>query len=152
MTLQTKSADTRKRIFRPGAQALVSGLVVLVFLIFADQVSVYFGLTGSQRVLDDICGAIIAGVLVFWNERRRMKFIAEKLKTIELLNHHVRNALQVITYSIYRQGDAAQVAEIQDAVSRIDWALREILPGEALESKDYPKKPNHPSIRHSASA
>lgn len=112
----------------------------------------YLGLTGSQRVLDDICGAIIAGVLMYWNESRRVKFLTEKLKTIELLNHHVRNALQVITYSIYRQGNAAQVAEIQDAVSRIDWALREILPGEALKTKDYPKKPNHPATRHSASA
>ena|SRR5579884_2340978 len=152
MTPQTESAHTRKRIFRPGAQALVSGLIVLVFLIFADQVSLYFGLTGSQRVIDDICGAIIAGVLVYWNERRRVKFLAEKLNTIELLNHHVRNALQVITYSVYRQGKAEQVAEIQDAVSRIDWALREILPGEALETKDYPKNPSQPSTRHSATA
>ena len=140
------------RIFRPGTQALVSGLVVLVFLIFADQVSVYFGLTGSQRVIDDICGAIIAAVLVYWNERRRVRYLVEKLSTIELLNHHVRNALQVITYSAYRQGNDEQVAEIQHAVSRIDWALREILPGEGLETKHYPKNPNQPSTRHSAIA
>ncbi|HZU42568.1 MAG TPA: hypothetical protein VE994_07855 [Terriglobales bacterium] len=152
MNLHTRSAHARKGLFHPGAQAVLYGIVVLAFLCAADQVSMYFGLTGSERVIDDICGAIIAGVLVYWNERRRVRFLTEKLKTIELLNHHVRNALQVITYSVYRQGNTEQVAEIQDAVNRIDWALREILPGHDLDTDNYPKKPSQPTPRNTATA
>lgn len=148
MTLRYRLAG--KNLFRPGVQAALYGAIVLVFLIFADQVSVRFGLTGSQRVIDDICGAIIAGVLVYWNERRRVRFLTEKLTTIELMNHHVRNALQVITYSVYRQGSSEQVTEIQDAVNRIDWALREILPGKASDEKAALKKRNSSTARNSA--
>jgi hypothetical protein len=45
------------------------------------------------------------------------------------MNHHIRNALQIIRYAGYRQPEARQTMEIEDAVKRIDWALREVLPG-----------------------
>ena len=43
------------------------------------------------------------------------------------MNHHVRNALQVIAYS---DNSTEQPSVVQDAVRRIEWALREVLPGE----------------------
>ncbi len=89
-------------------------------------------------------------MLVYWNERRRVRFLTEKLTTIELMNHHVRNALQVITYSVYRQGSSEQVTEIQDAVNRIDWALREILPGKASDEKAPSKERDSSAARNSA--
>jgi hypothetical protein len=60
------------------------------------------------------------------------------LKTIELMNHHVRNALQVIVDSAYLHGHAQQLDEIQMSVKRIDWALREILPGRVLDEYNDP--------------
>lgn len=147
---QTNSVEKRKRLLRPGTQAVFYGIIVLAFLFLADQISMHYGLTGSERVVDDICGAIIAGGLVYWNERRRVKFLTEKVRTIELLNHHVRNALQVITYSIYRQGNTGQIAEIQDAVNRIDWALREILPGPAADENRVRQKSVNGSATDSA--
>jgi uncharacterized membrane protein len=142
MSRATMSQSSYKTFLRPATPAIIWGLVVLVFLGLADQLSMHYGLKESQRVVDDICGAIIAGVLVYWYERRRTRYISEKLKTIELMNHHVRNALQVISYSTYVQAHSQQISDIRDAINKIDWALREILPAEgARESKPAPQEP-----------
>ena len=125
--------------FHPGMQALTYGLIVLLFLVLADQLSVHYGLKESQRVVDDFCGATIAGLFVYRYERGRAKYLREKLKTIELMNHHVRNAMQVIVDSVYVHGHAEQLAEIQNSVKRIDWALREILPGRVLDEYGAPE-------------
>jgi hypothetical protein len=44
------------------------------------------------------------------------------------MNHHVRNALQTIAYSPYTEQEK-QIRMIAESVSRIEWALREVLPG-----------------------
>jgi len=139
MSHQTSSWQSRKALFHPGLKAAAYGLLVLAFLILTDQVSAHYGLKESQRVLDDIGGAIIAAVLVYRIEYDHAKYLNEKLKTIELMNHHVRNALQVIIDSVYLHGHAQQLAEIQDSVKRINWALREILPGRILDEYEGPE-------------
>lgn len=53
---------------------------------------------------------------------------AERLKVIADMNHHIRNALQVIAYHSTIREDKKSVAVIDDAVKRISWALREVLP------------------------
>lgn len=46
------------------------------------------------------------------------------------MNHHTRNALQVIvSRSVLSMADSAAIEDIRQAVGRIDWCLREILPG-----------------------
>jgi hypothetical protein len=125
--------------FHPGVQGLVYGLIVLLFLVLADQLSIHYGLRESQRVVDDICGATVVGLFVCRYERGRARYLRERLKTIELMNHHVRNAMQVIVGSVYVHGHAQQLAEIQNSVKRIDWALREILPGRVLDEYDAPE-------------
>ena len=119
---------------------MIYGLLVLTFLVVADQLSAYYGLRESQRVLDDLFGAVIAALLVYRHEYTRSKYLSEKLKTIEMMNHHVRNALQVIVDSAYLHGHAEQVKQIQDSAKRIDWALREILPGRILDQYEAPAK------------
>lgn len=129
--------------FNPAIRAVLYSLLVLVFLVLADQLSIRYGLPESQRVLDDVCGAIVAGLLVYRNEYARSRYLNEKLKTIEMMNHHVRNALQVIVDSVYVYGHAQQVEEIQQSIKRIDWALREILPGRVLDQYEDPANPGH---------
>jgi hypothetical protein len=126
------------RLLNPAVRAVVYGSLVLLFLVLTDQLSAYYGLAESQRILDDSCGGIIAGLLIYRLEHNRAKYLNEKLKTIELMNHHVRNALQVIVDSAYLHGHAQQVDEIQMSVKRIDWALREILPGRVLDEYNDP--------------
>ena len=130
--------DRAKSLLNPAVKAVMYGALVLVFLVLTDQVSAYYGLAESQRILDDSCGGIIAGLLIYRIEYNRAKYLTEKLKTIELMNHHVRNALQVIVDSAYLHGHAEQLAEIQNSVKRIDWALREILPGRVLDEYNDP--------------
>jgi hypothetical protein len=127
-----------KRLLNPAVRATMYGALVLLFLVLTDQLSAYYGLAESQRILDDSCGGIIAGLLIYRLERNRAKYLNEKLKTIELMNHHVRNALQVIVDSAYLHGHAQQLDEIQMSVKRIDWALREILPGRVLDEYNDP--------------
>ena len=79
-----------------------------------------------------ITGAI-AAYLFFQlaaQEKRRRELVRERMNTVASLNHHVRNALQVIKYAGgARSGvNAMQVQLIDAAVNRIEWALREVLP------------------------
>jgi len=116
----------------------IVGSVVVIFLFLTDQLSSHYGLTEPQRILDDFCGGIVAGLLVYRYERGRSKYLNERLKTIELMNHHVRNALQTIVSSAYAHGHDQQLDEIRTSVKRIEWALREILPGRVLDNYDEP--------------
>jgi hypothetical protein len=127
-----------KRLMNPALRAAMYGALVLLFLVLTDQLSAYYGLAESQRILDDSCGGIIAGLLIYRLEHNRATYLNEKLKTIELMNHHVRNALQVIIDSAYLHGHAQQLDDIQKSVKRIDWALREILPGHVLDKYNDP--------------
>ena len=117
---------------RPGLQALLYGGLVLALLLIADEVSIRYGLRESQRVIDDLIGAGIAGLLIYRHERNRSRLVQEKLQTIELMNHHVRNALQPIIDSAYLNGHSEHIEVIRQSVRRIDWALREILPGHVV--------------------
>ena len=129
---------SRNPWFPPGISGVMFGSVVVIFLFLTDQLSIHYGLTESQRILDDFCGGIIAGLLIYRYERGRSKYLHERLKTIELMNHHVRNALQTIVSSAYTHGHEQQLDEIRTSVTRIEWALREILPGRVLDNYDEP--------------
>jgi len=70
----------------------------------------------------------------FWEamrrDRERRDFVRERLRTISEMNHHIRNALQVISFYSYRDQDEKAVDNLKQAVNRIEWALNEVLPGE----------------------
>jgi hypothetical protein len=129
----------------PGISAVIFGSVVFMFLFAIEQLSIRFGLPKQQRIIDDFCGGLIVGLLIYRYEYIRSKYLNEKLKTIELMNHHVRNALNVIVASVYVHGHDKQLNEIQIAVNRIGWALREILPGRVLNDyrETVAKRPPH---------
>src|SRR6476659_9483528 len=129
---------SRNPWFPPAMSAGIVGSVVVIFLFLTDQLSSHYGLTGPQRILDDFCGGIVAGLLDYRYERGRSKYLNERLKTIELMNHHVRTALQTIVSSAYAHGHDQQLDEIRTSVKRIEWALREILPGRVLDNYDEP--------------
>ena len=75
---------------------------------------------------------IVAGFLFYSLtniERLRRNVMRERLRTIAEMNHHIRNSLQVITYASATRQDAESVELIRTSVERIEWALREVLPG-----------------------
>jgi hypothetical protein len=90
-----------------------------------------FGVRGVMAVVDDLLIGVLAGLLVFAYERHQHKLVLDRMRVIAEMNHHVRNALQTILYSPLLQEQAEQVRTIQEGTRRIEWALREVLPGEA---------------------
>jgi signal transduction histidine kinase len=113
---------------------LALAAAVIVFLISAglDWLLVYAHESRSAIIeASDAMGGIIAGALVFrllQYERERRRIIRNRLETIADMNHHIRNALQVISGTAYSTADQQQLTAIRESVSRIQWALREILP------------------------
>ena len=76
---------------------------------------------------------IIAGSLFYQfarNEKHKREIMRRRMHTIAELNHHIRNALQVIRYAggSKTTQDATQLQLINESVARIEWALREVLP------------------------
>jgi len=88
---------------------------------------------------------IVAGFLFYSlsnNERLRRNAMRERLTTIADMNHHIRNALQVITYATATGKSAQSVELIRSSVERIEWALREVLPGHG-DPPVSPAQPEH---------
>jgi hypothetical protein len=95
------------------------------------------GFTRGSIYLDDLVLGVLAGLMAFAYEHRRSRERSRKLAVISAMNHHVRNALQTISYVPYTE-QAKQMLLIQQSVNRIQWALNEILPGEGLEAQNFP--------------
>lgn len=93
-----------------------------------------YGIYGLSAYLDNLVVGLLAGLLVFFYEQRRHRAVMDKVRVIAAMNHHVRNALQAITFSPYAE-QSKQVQLVDESAKRIQWALREILPGE-LEGQD----------------
>jgi hypothetical protein len=83
----------------------------------------------SSESLDDIVVGVLVALIIFAYEQRRYRSMLDKVRVIAAMNHHVRNALQAISYAPYADQEK-QIRMIRDSVARIQWALREILPGE----------------------
>ena len=103
---------------------LVSGI-----LIAADELSIHFGLGQWQRMVDDLLGGLIAASTFHVYERHRLRRYAERLRVIDLMNHHIRNALQPLMLVSSEPIARTQMKLVDDCVRYIDWALREVLPG-----------------------
>jgi hypothetical protein len=96
---------------------------------------------GFLAFADNFMAGIGAGLMVLLYERWRQREVDKKLRTIRLMNHHVRNALQIISAASSSVDGTEQPTRVQDAVRRIEWALREVLPGE-IELTDAAVPPN----------
>jgi hypothetical protein len=124
MNFSTRQKSQRSLLWKASLLfALVSGL-----LIATDQISIRCGLGGSRRIADDLLGGLIAGSLFYLYERHRMRRLVERLGVIELMNHHIRNALQPLMFVTSQSRDNATKL-VEECVQHIDWALREVLPG-----------------------
>ena len=76
--------------------------------------------------------SIVFGFLVLklmLAQRARHRKVVQQLEMIAEMNHHIRNALESIQLSAHFTHDRQFISEIHDAVDRIQWALREVLPG-----------------------
>jgi len=94
---------------------------------------------------------LVAGYLFYTlalNERARRESMRERLRTIAEINHHIRNALQVITYATAVRKDDESVELIRKSVERIEWTLREVLPGQVTPPpQTLPQEEPRESVR-----
>jgi hypothetical protein len=114
-------------------KATLLSILVAGLLIAADQLSIRYGLEGSERIVDDLLGGLIAGSIFYLYERHRLRRFSDNLHVIDLMNHHIRNALQPLIFLTYKPEGKAQMKLVEECVRRIDWALREVLPGKSEE-------------------
>jgi len=96
-------------------------------------------LLGRQRpkaalALTDVLSGVLAGALVFdalRHARTQRRALLGRDEIIRQMNHHVRNALQSISFSAHVSPDQEIEPAIHAAIERIQWALREVLPQES---------------------
>ena len=106
---------------------------------------------GFLAFVDNILTGIAAGLVVLLYERWRQREVEKKLRTIRLMNHHVRNALQIISAASDHLDGTVPPSTVQGAVRRIEWALREVLPGESeLNDAAAPPNPGTPKKESAA--
>ena len=104
----------------------------------------------AWMLIDDVILALAAAVVVFQYERERNRFLSEKLRVIREMNAFVRNELQILNASVEHL-DRARVSTIESSVARIDWALRALLPGKEMLSKQASKLTStNERLKHSA--
>lgn len=132
---------------------LVALAVALVGIGF-DRLLVREGVSRYDLLaISNLLTGIVAGGLFLQARRRdieRRKFIRERLRTISEMNHHIRNALQVISLYSYKQHDEKTMKDLGHAVNRIEWALSEVLPAELLGHPADPEARPWESESHSA--
>jgi len=119
---------------RSGLLSLLVAVVVSAIGVVLDRLLIKEGLPRLDMIIfsNGLTG-LFAGVLFYQmarEEKASRDLVAERMKTIAELNHHIRNALQVIKFlGGQRSGlDAMQLQLINDSVNRIEWALQEVLP------------------------
>ena len=121
---------------RSGLLTMVIAIVVFAINLLQD---VFLSAEGFSKwgtvILSDVITGAIAGALFYQfakNEKNRREVIRERMRTVAELNHHIRNALQVIKFwGAQHQNcslDEMQIRLMKDSVERIEWALREVLP------------------------
>jgi hypothetical protein len=104
------------------------------------------------EIIEGVLAATIAGVLVFYiclvEHSRTLKY-QRRLEAVASLNHHVRNALQ--TLMSFTDGHSATPAnDLQRAIARIDWVLRDVQPHLMQQETEYQWE--HTEVRQSDSA
>jgi hypothetical protein len=121
---------------RSGLLTTLIALVVFAINLLQD---IFLSSEGFSRwgivALSDVITGAIAGALFYQfvkHEKAKRELIRERMHTIAELNHHIRNALQVIKFwGTQHQNctlDEMQIQLMKESVDRIEWALREVLP------------------------
>ena len=123
------TASKRKlRIVAAAVGAVVFGTAMLLDRLLVRRGRPPMQITaGSNGLLGFIAGWFVMRTMNQVCERREN--VAARLKMIADMNHHIRNALQTIQLSAYSTENRQAIGEITEAVERIQWALREVLPG-----------------------
>jgi hypothetical protein len=130
--------------------SLIAAVAFLLVLLVGYLADVVLFRHPNWILVDDVILAVAAGLVVFRYERERSHFLEEKLRVIREMNAFVRNEPQIL-YASLEHPDKTRVNTIERSVERIDWALRELLPGKEMAPKEKEQvKPVNEKIKRSA--
>jgi hypothetical protein len=86
-----------------------------------------------ERLLAEGFSALVVTLLaakLIQVTRERHQLLLARMQVIAEMNHHIRNALSPLSLSLDDTENQQLKNIVSEAVDRIDWALREILPRE----------------------
>ncbi len=128
--------------------AAFSAIVVFAAVYWVDAWFVRHGLRRDAPLVDNflLSGLVFAlGIAQQLRHERQLKRHRQLMGIIADMNHHTRNALQVIvSRSVLSMADSNAVEDIRQAVRRIDWCLREVLPNADETAARKPSAPESP--------
>lgn len=118
---------------RQWGKALFALVLVTAIGFLLDRALFAEGVPRWEVVLlsDLVTGALAAALVLLLGERaaQRERLVQARLQIIADMNHHIRNALQVIQFhSTANPANEAAARQVKESIERIQWALREILP------------------------
>jgi len=93
-----------------------------------------------------LTGLVVAGLFLQYTRtlQNRRRLVQARLEVIADMNHHIRNALQVLSYGTATHRNEHETEMMREAIGRIQWALKEVLPG-YLPETHIPHEPVPPS-------
>jgi len=116
-----------------GVERALVGLVVGAFIFLSGGVLDWFVtrqyLPRISLVLAGAAVALTVGLLVFQiltDIQGRYQAMLDQLRRIAELNHHIRNALQVIAYHNVPERSERAIQQVNAEVARIESVLREV--------------------------
>lgn len=135
--------------------AVAAGAAIFCTAFFIER---YFHEQGNDPLpmiaASDALAALLGTLLmlrIFFNIIERRRTIVQRLTAIAEINHHIRNALDLIQLSAQTTADKRAITIIQEGVERIEWTLREVLspagPLREGRSKNDPTQLSSPDSR-----
>ena len=82
-------------------------------------------------VLSNVLTGLVAGALFLQTKIRaqeRQQLLEHRLLKVAEMNHHIRNALQVMVFYRHQISDPEASSLLQKSIERIEWTLEEVLP------------------------
>jgi len=105
---------------------LVGGSEFILGIVIDVSLGIHYRPIFYSDVFTGIIAAVLALLVVRYYERLRQAD-SERLRVAADVNHHVRNALTTVLYSVHVKNDPELIKVTREAVDRIDWILREVL-------------------------
>ena len=106
-----------------GLMVFVAGMAVSLALLPRDRVTIVHLLIAN--CVTALIAVVIALLIELRQEERHFRSAAERAAHTAELNHHVRNAVFPLCLAVQRRGDAESDRLAQEAMARLDIALRD---------------------------
>jgi len=106
-----------------GLVVFAAGMAVGVALLPRDRVAIVHLLIAN--CVTALIAVVIALLIELRQEERHFRTAAERAAHMAELNHHVRNAVFPLCLAVQRRGDAESDRLAQEAMARLDIALRD---------------------------